>query len=382
MSRSFRSTYHDTEDGRLGRNGLRLRRRLENGTSTWEVELPEAPGEIALAAPGGPVAPPSLIADLLRAVVGEEKLVEVLTVRESDSEAYVLETPARPSVDEPASPRERIRARVGEQYEQILAHDPGSRLGREPEAVHKFRVAVRRLRALLRSLGSTVDRVWADQLRSELGWLGRALGEVRDRDVLLIQLRAQVDELEATDRAAAEKLVQRLERERTEARAGLETVLGSGRYLTLLARLEEAAEEPRWVGVEEKPLEQLAAKEFRKLQKAAAVLERDPTDEQLHETRIRAKRARYAAEVAEAVVGKPARRVIERAKEFQDASGEHQDAVVAEQTLRRLAEGAEPEVAFAAGRLAELQHERRVRARREIPRAWKRLDKAGRKAWR
>jgi CHAD domain-containing protein len=382
VSRSFRSTYHDTADRRLGRNGLRLRRRLENGASTWEVELPEAPGEIALSAPGGPVAPPSLIADLLRVVVGEEKLVEVLTVRENDPEADNLETPARPAVDEPASPRALIRARFREQYEQILAHDPGSRLGREPEAVHKFRVAVRRLRALLRSLGSGVDRIWADQLRSELGWLGRALGEVRDRDVLLLQLRAQLDELEATDRAAAEKLVQRLERERTEARAALEAVLGSGRYLTLLARLEEAADEPRWVAGDEQPVEQLAAKEFRKLRKAAAVLRLDATDEQLHETRIRAKRARYAAEVAEPVVGKPARRVIERAKEFQDASGEHQDAVVAEQTLRRLAEDAEPELAFAAGRLAELQHERRVRARREIPRAWKRLNKAGRKAWR
>jgi CHAD domain-containing protein len=382
VSRSFRSTYHDTADRRLGRNGLRLRRRLENGASTWEVELPEAPGEIALSAPGGPVAPPSLIADLLRVVVGEEKLVEVLTVRENDPEADNLETAARPAVDEPASPRALIRARFREQYEQILAHDPGSRLGREPEAVHKFRVAVRRLRALLRSLGSGVDRIWADQLRSELGWLGRALGEVRDRDVLLLQLRAQLDELEATDRAAAEKLVQRLERERTEARAALEAVLGSGRYLTLLARLEEAADEPRWVAGDEQPVEQLAAKEFRKLRKAAAVLRLDATDEQLHETRIRAKRARYAAEVAEPVVGKPARRVIERAKEFQDASGEHQDAVVAEQTLRRLAEDAEPELAFAAGRLAELQHERRVRARREIPRAWKRLNKAGRKAWR
>jgi hypothetical protein len=74
--------------------------------------------------------------------------------------------------------------------------------------------------------------------------------------------------------------------------------------------------------------------------------------------------------------------VIERAKEFQDVSGEHQDAVVAELTLRRLAEGGEPAIAFAAGRLAELQHERRVRARAEIPRAWKRLDKACRKAWR
>jgi CHAD domain-containing protein len=381
VSRSFRSTYHDTEDRRLGRNGLRLRRRLENGASTWEIELPEAPGEIALAAPGGPVAPPSLIADLLQVIVGEEKLVEVLTVRENGGDADVLETPARPTPDEPASPRERVRVRIREQYEAILAHDPGSRLGREPEAVHKFRVAVRRLRALLRSLGSTVDRVWADQLRSELGWLGRALGEVRDRDVLLLRLRAQVEELDAADRTGAEKLLTRLEAERTEARAELESVLVSGRYLTLLARLEEAAQAPRWVGHEEQPLERLAAKEFRKLRKAAAVLDGDPTDEQLHKTRIRAKRARYAAEVAEPVAGKPARRVIERAKEFQDASGEHQDAVVAEQTLRRLAEGAEPEVAFAAGRLAELQHDRRLRARREIQGAWKRLDKAGRKAW-
>jgi CHAD domain-containing protein len=381
MSRSFRSTYHDTEDGRLGRNGVRLRRRLENGASTWEVELPEAPGEVALSAPGGPVAPPSLIADLLQAVVGKEQLVEVLTVRESHSEPEVLET-AAPAVDEPGSPREQVRARFRRQYEQILAHDPGSRLGREPEAVHKFRVAVRRLRALLRSLGSGVDRVWANQLRAELGWLGRALGEVRDRDVLLVRLQAEVDELDAADRALAEKLLHRLEKERAEARAELESVLGSGRYLTLLGRLEEAAAAPRWVGQEEQPVEQLAAKEFRRLQKKAAVLDGDPTDEQLHKTRIRAKRARYAAEVAEPTVGKPARRVIERAKEFQDASGEHQDAVVAEEALRRLAEGAKPEVAFAAGRLAELQHERRLRARREIPSAWKRLDRAGRKAWR
>jgi CHAD domain-containing protein len=301
-------------------------------------------------------------------------------VRESDPEPDA-ET-ATSALDEPGSPREQVRARFRLQYEQILAHDPGSRLGREPEAVHRFRVAVRRLRALLRSLGSGVDRVWADQLRAELGWLGRALGEVRDRDVLLLRLRAQVEELDATDRAGAETLLKRLEGERAEARAGLGSVLGSGRYLTLLARLEEAAEAPRWVGREEQRLEQLAAKEFRRLQKAAAVLGRDPSDEQLHKARIRAKRARYAAEVAEPAVGKPARRVIERAREFQDVSGEHQDAVVAEETLRRLAEGAEPQVAFSAGRLAELQHERRLRARREIPFAWKRLDKAGRRAWR
>jgi CHAD domain-containing protein len=408
MSRVFRSTYHDTEDRRLGRSGLSLRRRLENGASTWEVELPEAPGEVALAAPGGPVKPPQPIADLLRAVVSERTLVEVLTVRTRRSDELIdqitvledgavvgefvrdgrngdagldlLEAPPRRSPGKTASPRERIKARLEEQYEEILAHDPGTRLGREPEAVHKFRVAVRRTRALLRSTRGMVDRVWADQLRAELGWLGRSLGGVRDLDVLLFTLRADAEALDADDRAAARRLLSQLSSERARARGELEQVLASGRYLTLLARLEEAAQEPRWAGAEQ-PVEELAAKEFRRLETAARALGKHPSDERLHKTRIRAKRARYAAEVAEPAVGKPARRLITRAREFQDVTGAHQDAVVAEQKLRELVES-EPSIAFVAGRLVERQRERRRDARREIARAWERLERAGRKAWR
>jgi len=408
MSRVFRSTYHDTEDRRLGRSGLSLRRRLENGASTWEVELPEAPGEVALAAPGGPVKPPQPIADLLRAVVSERTLVEVLTVRTRRSDEFVdqitvledgavvgefvrdgrngdagldlLEAPPRRSPGKTASPRERIKARLEEQYEEILAHDPGTRLGREPEAVHKFRVAVRRTRALLRSTRGMVDRVWADQLRAELDWLSRSLGSVRDLDVLLFTLRADAEALDADDRAAARRLLSQLSGERERARGELEQVLASGRYLTLLARLEEAAQEPRWAGTEQ-PVEELAAKEFRRLETAARALGKHPSDERLHKTRIRAKRARYAAEVAEPAVGKPARRLITRAREFQDVTGAHQDAVVAEQKLRELVES-EPSVAFVAGRLVECQRERRRDARRKIAPAWKRLERAGRKAWR
>ena len=408
MSRVFRSTYHDTADRRLGRSGLSLRRRLENGASTWEVELPEAPGEVALAAPGGPVKPPQPIADLLRAVVSERTLVEVLTVRTRRSDELIdqvtvledgavvgefvrdgrngdagldlLEAPPRRSPGKTASPRERIKARLEEQYEEILAHDPGTRLGREPEAVHKFRVAVRRTRALLRSTRGMVDRVWADQLRAELGWLGRSLGGVRDLDVLLFTLRADAEALDADDRAAARRLLSQLSSERARARGELEQVLASGRYLTLLARLEEAAQEPRWAGAEQ-PVEELAAKEFRRLETAARALGKHPSDERLHKTRIRAKRARYAAEVAEPAVGKPARRLITRAREFQDVTGAHQDAVVAEQKLRELVES-EPSIAFVAGRLVERQRERRRDARREIAPAWERLERAGRKAWR
>ena len=88
------------------------------------------------------------------------------------------------------------------QYHAILAHDPGTRLGADPEELHQHRVAVRRLRALLRAARPMIDREWADDLRDELRWLGAALGEVRDLDVLLEHLEDEAAELEPDDAQA------------------------------------------------------------------------------------------------------------------------------------------------------------------------------------
>ena len=408
MSRVFRSTYHDTADRRLARAGVALRRRVENGASTWEVELPEAPRQVALAAPGGPAEPPELIADLLQAVIRDRTLLEVLTVqtrrtdelhdevsllednrvvdafvrdgREDDPGLDVLETRSPVALPKDASTRERVRGRLRDQYEQFLAHDPGTRLGAEPEAVHKFRVAVRRARSLLRSARPMLDRVWADQLRKELDWLAHSLGQVRDLDVLLRDLRDQVTDLPDEDRACGEELLLRLTAERAAARRELVEALSSPRYLNLLGRMDDAFSEPRWAG-RDVDVEAQARRAFDKLERAVDALEKRPSDEALHGVRVRAKRARYAAELAEPLVGKPARRFIDRARKFQDIAGENQDAVVAEQKLRAVVEVA-PSLAFAGGRLAERRRERRAAARRDAPRALKRLERAGKKAWR
>jgi CHAD domain-containing protein len=408
VTRVFRSTYHDTPDRLLARIGVALRRRLEDGATTWEVELPEAPRQVALAAPGGPVQPPETIADLLRAVIRERRLVNVLTVqtrrsdelhdevsvlegnttvaefvrdgRDDDPGLDVLETPSAKALPKDASVRERVRGRLRDQYEQFLAHDPGTRLGAEPEAVHKFRVAVRRARSLLRSARSMLDRVWADQLRNELDWLGRSLGEVRDLDVLLGDLRRQVTDFPDEDRAGGEELLSRLAAERAAARRDLVEALSSPRYLNLLRRMDEALSKPKWAG-RDVAVQAQARRAFDKLERAVDALEKSPSDEALHAVRVRAKRARYAAELAEPLVGKPARRFIARARAFQDIAGENQDAVVAEQKLRAVVEAA-PSLAFAGGRLAEHQRERRATARRNVPRALKRLERAGKKAWR
>src|SRR5262249_37082862 len=252
MSRVFRSTYHDTPDRRLARSGVALRRRLENGASTWEVELPGAPRRVAVAgagraaaAPGGAVEPPELSSDLLKAIVRDRELVEVLTIqtrrngahdevslledntvveefvresRDDDPGLDILGAPVRPPPATKASARERIQARIGEQYDEMLAHDPGARLGEEPEAVHKFRVAIRRLRSVLRSARPMVDRVWSDQLRAELDWLAQALGRVRDLDVLLGHLEEQVADL-PDDRDAGELLLTKLRSKRAAAQS-------------------------------------------------------------------------------------------------------------------------------------------------------------------
>jgi CHAD domain-containing protein len=99
----------------------------------------------------------------------------------------------------------------------------------------------------------------------------------------------------------------------------------------------------------------------------------------LHRLRIRAKRARYAAEAVGAK-----KEFVDRAKDLQDVLGEHQDAVVAEERIRDLLARVRGtgRTALAAGRLIERQRLRRANARRAWPKAWKRLERAGDAAWR
>ena len=105
-------------------------------------------------------------------------------------------------------------------------------------------------------------------------------------------------------------------------------------------------------GRETGSLEEIAADAFKRARKAMKALPEDPTDDELHAVRIETKRARYAAELAEPVLGKAGARFLRRAKVVQDVIGEHQDAFVAEVAhprARRLGRG----VRRAGGRQAD-----------------------------
>jgi CHAD domain-containing protein len=370
---SYVASYHDTADRRLTRANIVLRRRMENGVGVWEAEIA---GHV-VSAPGGPVQVPDEIAQALLAPLRGADLVEIARMRtshEDEQEALhdTLEPPGAPAKRAPAV--EHVRAYLGKQLSEIERNDPVVRLDRDVEALHDLRVAVRRSRAVLRAARDLFEPEWLDGLREELRWLGGELGPARDLDVLLGQLRV---EREVVGIEAA-PVVKRIERERRAARKRAVDALGSERYLALLDELRVAVDHPPVSAVDVR-LDRIAARTFRKLEREMAALGESPSDSGLHRARIRAKRARYAAELAIPVTGKPAERFVKAAKRFQDVVGEHQDAIVAEERIRAYAESAD--AAFGAGRLVERQRARRARARAQVPKAWKRLQRSGRRAW-
>jgi CHAD domain-containing protein len=447
-TRVFTSTYFDTGDRRLLRRGVTLRRRVENGTSRWQLKLPQSSGRLEVEADGGPL-PPQELYELLTAYLGGRKLAPAATLRtrrrgirvqEGDDAADVVsdevavlegarevdefqelevelvagneslldvlegrlhEAGARSGTGEikleralggfprdddrppakEAPPLDHLLWQLRRQFEAIVAHDPGVRLGTDPEDVHDLRVAVRRLRAMLRAARPMLAAESSEPLRAELKWLGGELAPLRDADVFLGHLSEEGATLDERDRPGLEELIGLVKLGRLDAHARAVRALRSERYVGLLRELEETARAPR-VRSAGPPLDSIARKEFRKLRKAADRITPTSPDEELHALRIRGKRARYAAELATTATGKRTRRFLEEAKRFQDVVGEHQDAVVAQGQFRELQDRASHEAAFAAGQLVERERVRRGDARRRLPGAWCGLERAGRRAWR
>lgn len=104
----------------------------------------------------------------------------------------------------------QLRAALDTRLRALLTHDPGTRAGEDPEELHQMRVAVRRMRATLKAARPLLERAWADDLRVELGWVGRALGPVRDADVLIERLRGRVAALDDSNRETVEILIETL----------------------------------------------------------------------------------------------------------------------------------------------------------------------------
>ena len=264
----------------------------------------------------------------------------------------------------------------------LMRHDPGARLGDDPEDVHRARVATRRLRSQLRTFGTMLDPEWANSLREDLRWLGAGLGSVRDKQVMSQRFRGRTTALTADDFPIVTELSDELQAESEEARARLVLDMRTDRYIELIERLVEASRAPALTAEAQQPaasgVPALARRDWKRLRKGVSRLPESPADPELHRIRILAKRARYAAEAAAPVVGKVASRFADATAALQDVLGDHQDSVTAQQWLREAGRGPR---AFVAGELTAMEREAAAHDRAVWPKVWKKLDRRRLRKW-
>jgi CHAD domain-containing protein len=268
---------------------------------------------------------------------------------------------------------------------RIISNDPGVRLG-EVEAVHQMRVGARRLRSDLQTFDPLVHAYWADDLVAELRWIAGLLGEVRDIDVFKENV-----EVTASDLHDDLKLLnQRLDERHAEARAELSEALSGGRYIALLDSVVAAARDPHLTDEAARPatevLPALVAKAWKKLARQARDLSHDSSPEAFHKVRIKAKKVRYAAEAVGPALGKrssDAKDFAARVEAVQEVLGDHQDALVAGETIGAVARD-HPEdgsLNLASGRLIERELQKGERCRRAFFGVWGKLDRKKRRKW-
>lgn len=254
-----------------------------------------------------------------------------------------------------------------------------------PDAVHQMRVSARRLRSGLKVFEPLLDEDWARALRAELGWMASGLGAARDTEVLRERLDTHATELEGDDAARARAVIDTaLGQRMSEAEDEVRAVVDSERYVALLEALVEGVRRPPLTPYAresaDKVLPPLVAKAYRRLDRRVEALEIDTPSPVWHEARIAAKRARYSADAVAPVLGHDMGRLAERLADVTEVLGSHQDAHVAQATLRGLAPQVDPAGAFALGRLLGIEEEAEMADRRAFLDLWPQVRRAAHRA--
>jgi CHAD domain-containing protein len=286
---------------------------------------------------------------------------------------------------------EAVQAAVGNALGRMVAHDPGVRMGDDPEDVHQARVGTRRLRSDLRTFRPLLDPDWVAGLREEAGWYAGLLGEVRDTEVLMERLEHQAHSLPKEDAAAVKPIVARLGREREASRERVLEGMDGPRYVALLDRLSAAATQPQFASGDggagpgrpaTDALPALVRRPWKRLAQAVQELPEVPADERLHAVRILAKHTRYAAEAAAGVIGRPATVFAKQIAAVQTVLGDHQDACVTEDWLRQAApKTRSTREAMVIGQLIGLQRAEAQAKRALWPEVWARASGPELRRW-
>lgn len=280
-----------------------------------------------------------------------------------------------------------LRALLARHVRHLLMADVGVRRDL-PDSVHQMRVAARRLRSTFATYRGLLDPDAIAYAREDLAWVARELGAVRDTEViheLLVELTLSLHD--DRDRAAARAAVDRwFERRMPAAQASVMAALRTDRHDQLLEDVIGFVAEPPVTDEAFRRVDEVllprVQRAWRRLVKAVDSLTEGSSDDEWHSARIRAKRARYAAEGLVPVMGKRMRACAEYLAQVTDLLGTHQDAHVARDILRTIATGSTTsrEEAYALGMMSQHEAAQQNDFRREFRRLWPNVVHAAERA--
>lgn len=300
----------------------------------------------------------------------------------SETEEQVTEPVSQPMIGSEDTLADAGRRLLRRHFQKLLAQEPEVQADTEIEAVHRMRVATRRLRAALMILEAVAPPKQVRRSRKGLRRLAQTSSAVRDCDVFLEHVTRYAESLPQEQRGGLEPLVTAIQRDRTAARAALLQQLDSRKYAEFkrdfaafmtgsldgwntTVRIRDLAGSIIW-----QRYEALRAHEVRLDLRANA----SNDSEELHETRISGKRLRYVLEMFAEALGPRIDQALDTLKEFQDHLGSLQDIAVAQAYVAALDTPEEDRGAldaYTANRESE-----RAALLADLPRLWDKLMSA------
>jgi inorganic triphosphatase YgiF len=244
------------------------------------------------------------------------------------------------------STEEAFSAIVNNCLDQLRANEEAVLTIEDDEAIHQFRVALRRLRAIVSAYRDLVDDDVHAMISIDLRWLQRQFGPARDLDVLIAEtLKPIHNRLRA--QPAFDLLLETAEHARAEARRSAHLAIENPRYVVMLIQLYRRLHSGDWrrasgrarlgapIADFARPLLQSRHKRLMRLGTRYQVL----PEPELHRLRILAKKMRYAAEAFHSLYKpKPVKKYVSSLAAIQDSLGSLNDAFVSRQILSGLAQ--------------------------------------------
>ena len=269
------------------------------------------------------------------------------------------------------------------QIRRMKSHEAGSRTGEDIESVHQMRVAIRRMRSLFRLIGAHYRRKTVTEYERGLRDIARALGAIRDLDVLILDLQDFQTALPPDSQGAIAQVVAMLDDRRSACRVRLNRLFDSKRYARFVRRFQrlskgsgrgartlKRAETPHQV---RHVLPLLLHERLARVKAYDTVLPA-AEDRTLHALRVEYKQLRYALEFFQPILGRSAGRFLGQVKAMQEILGRINDIAVFTAYVNSL-EDLSPEQAVVLQHYISARDAELVGLREQFNEAWTRFNK-------